>query len=332
MSTLPELRKDPVLGCWVIVARERGLRPNNFLFPSLGISCPLCFEHEEQTSCESLRLASDGSVCTGEAHPWQVRVVANKYPALVLGADQNIPLKSLFEKRGAVGVHEIIIETPLHNESFAELGSDYMALVFKAYLLRSLALESNKLLQYVMIFKNHGHTAGASLVHSHSQLVALPVEPHSVAMELAGAREYYIRHGRCVYSDIVKSELQCLERVVCQNEEFIVLVPFASRTPFEMQVISKRHYPDFTAEDDSRLFFLAEMVGEALRRLEQCVPNVSYNLVLHTGPLRVKNLPYYQYHIEILPKLTSPAGFEWGSGGYINPVVPEEAAAWLREV
>ena len=261
---------------------------------------------------------------------WQVRVVPNKFPALVIEGELAKEGIGLYDRMNGIGAHEVIVESPNHDENFADLPVETMALVFKAYKERILDLEKDPRFQYVMVFKNHGSAAGASLEHSHSQLIALPILPRMIVSELEGAESHYRYKERCIFCDIIRQEIQQQERVVCQNDKFITITPFAPRTPFEMWILPKKHNPAFYCQDDHDFYALAEIFGESLRRLNSCIENVPYNFVLHTEPLRSRGVEYYHWHFEIVPKLTSIAGFEWGSGFYINPLPPEEAAAYLR--
>jgi UDPglucose--hexose-1-phosphate uridylyltransferase len=230
-----------------------------------------------------------------------------------------------------IGAHEVVIESPGHDDSFSDFSPAKMALVFKAYKDRIIDLEKDFRFKYVMVFKNHGKAAGASLEHSHSQLIALPILPRMIVSELDGARSHFKYKERCIFCDIIRQEIRQNERVVCQNDRFITITPFAPRTPFEMWILPKRHASAYYSLDDAELHDLAEIFSESLRRLNKCIANVPYNFVLHTDPLRSGGLEYYHWHFEIVPKLTSIAGFEWGSGFYINPLPPEEAALYLRE-
>ncbi len=182
-----------------------------------------------------------------------------------------------------------------------------------------------------MVFKNHGRAAGASLEHSHSQLIALPILPRMIVSELDGALSYYKYKERCIFCDIVKQEMKQELRVVCQNDDFLTITPFAPRTPFEMWVLPKKHSSSFRKQDDTMLLSLAHLFSESMQRLDRCIPDVPYNFVLHTQPLHSEDLEHFHWHFEIVPKLTSIAGFEWGSGFYINPIPPEEAASYLRQ-
>lgn len=262
---------------------------------------------------------------------WKVRVVPNKYPALVIEGDLNREGEGLYDKMNGIGAHEVIVESPCHEDALSELPVEHMALVFRAFQDRIRDLEHDKRFRYVLVFKNFGKAAGASLEHSHSQLVALPVLPRKIESELTGALTYYNYKERCVYCDIISQELKQDVRVVCKNKFFITITPFAPRTPFEMWVLPMHHSSAYHEQSEEELASLAEIFSESLCRLDACIPNVPYNFVLHTQPLRSQHMKHFHWHFEIVPKLTSIAGFEWGSGFYINPMPPEEAASYLRE-
>jgi UDPglucose--hexose-1-phosphate uridylyltransferase len=329
---MPELRKDPILGRWIIISKERKERPTDFpveVTAGLGGFCPLCPGNESFTPPEVLAFRDGGHNANGPG--WKVRVVPNKFPALVIEGDLSKEGIGLYDRMNGIGAHEVIIESANHNEKLSDFAPAEMALVFKAYKERIIDLEKDQRFRYVMVFKNHGRAAGASLEHSHSQLIALPILPRMIVSELAGARSHYKYKERCIFCDIIRQEMQQKERVVCQNERFITITPFAPRMPFEMWILPKRHSSAFYAQDDAEIYALAELFSETLRRLCKFIPNVPYNYVLHTDPLRSGGLDYYHWHFEIVPKLTSIAGFEWGTGFYINPLPPEEAALYLRE-
>lgn len=329
---MPELRKDPVIGRWIIISQERRKRPTDFpveKFEGAGGFCPLCPGNESFTPKEVLSIPRNGYEHGGSN--WQVRVVPNKYPALVIEGDLAKEGVGLYDQMNGIGAHEVIIETPHHDEKFADFSVEDMAKVFRSYKERILDLGKDPRFKYVMVFKNHGQAAGASLEHSHSQLIALPILPEMIVSELQGAKSHYDYKERCVFCDIIRQEIKTKERVVCQNDSYITITPFAPRTPFEMWVLPKKHASKYSLMDDSALYELADIFSESLQRLGTCIENVPYNFVLHTAPLQARGLEYYHWHFEIVPKLTSIAGFEWGTGFYINPLPPEESAAFLRD-
>ncbi|MBE0584231.1 MAG: galactose-1-phosphate uridylyltransferase, partial [Desulfofustis sp.] len=329
---MPELRKDPVLGRWIIIAKERSKRPTDFIIEKpqvLGGFCPLCPGNEDFTPPEVLAYRG-GNQSTSNQPDWQVRVVPNKYPALIIEGELGKAAEGLYDRMNGIGAHEVIIESPGHNDQLWTLPVEHIALVLRVYRDRLLDLQRDPRFRYVMVFKNYGKAAGASLEHSHSQLIALPVLPRMITNELDGGKSYFRYKDRCLFCDIIRQEIEQDVRVVCQNESFITISPFAPRTPFEMWVLPKRHTSGYCHEDDGELLRLARNLSETLRRLDACIPNVPYNFVLHTQPLRSGELEHFHWHFEIVPKLTSIAGFEWGSGFYINPLPPEEATQYLR--
>jgi UDPglucose--hexose-1-phosphate uridylyltransferase len=330
---MPELRKDPVLGRWIIISQERRKRPTDFIVEEVrgtGGFCPLCPGNESTTPSEVLAYRYDQRNEKNSSN-WLLRVVPNKYPALIIEGDLDKEGEGLYDRMNGIGAHEVIIESPNHGDAFSFLPPERMILVFKAFRDRIKDLENDPRFRYVMVFKNFGKAAGASLEHSHSQLIALPILPRMIVSELAGALSYFKYKERCVFCDIIRQEIQQDVRVVCQNDHFITITPFAPRTPFEMWILPKMHSSTFQKEDDVKFTFLTDIFSESLRRLDACIPNVPYNFVLHTQPLRSAEIEHFHWHFEIVPKLTSIAGFEWGSGFYINPMPPEEAAMYLRE-
>ena len=330
---MPELRKDPVLGRWIIIAQERGKRPSDFIIEktvSKGGFCPLCPGNEKTTPAEVLRYSST-------SHPpntpgWDLRVVPNKYPALVIEGDLDKEGDGLYDKMNGIGAHEVIIETPNHNESFVQLPPERMINVFLSYRDRLVDLSRDHRFKYVMVFKNYGRGAGASLEHSHSQLVAMPILPRMIVSELAGSLSYYRYKERCIFCDIIRQETKQEIRVVCQNDHFLCITPYAPRSPFEMWILPKDHSSSYIEQDTRSFQALTAIFTESMLRLDHCIPNVPYNFVLHTSPLRSEPLEHYHWHFEIMPKLTKIAGFEWGTGFYINPTPPEEAAKYLRKL
>ncbi len=330
---MPELRKDPVLGRWIIISRERQKRPTDFFIEEskvLGGFCPLCSGNESSTPSEVLAYRNNPNAAVNDPG-WQVRVVPNKYPALRIEGELGKEGEGLYDRMNGIGAHEVIIESPGHEDLLWNLSAEHIGLVFKAFRDRLTDLEQDPRFRYVMIFKNFGEAAGASLEHSHSQLIALPVLPRMIVSELEGAKSYYAYKDRCIFCDIIRQEIQQDIRVVCQNDDFITIAPFAPRTPFEMWVLPKTHSSGYCSLEDNKLAHLAQLFAETFQRLERCIPNVPYNFVLHTQPLRAGEMEYYHWHFEIVPKLTSIAGFEWGSGFYINPLPPEESVQFLKQ-
>ncbi len=330
---MPELRRDPAKGKWVIIAKERSSRPSDFKLefeePAGPEKCPFDEGKEDSTPPEIAAVRTEGSITNSTG--WIVRTVPNKFPALKIEGEIESRGIGIYDLMNGVGAHEIIIETPDHFAAFETLNLDHASKIMWMFRERYLDLRKDPRLKYILIFKNKGRRAGASLEHSHSQLIATPMVPDLVKIELEAAQIYYQYRGRCVYCDIISQEIHEGKRLIFENENFLAITPFASVVPFEIQIMPKEHSSDFGEMRFSEMKTLAETLQSSLRMLIKAVPNVSYNYYLHTSPLDNLCIPHYHWHIEIVPRLTHLAGFEWGSGLYINPLPPENAAKFLLE-
>jgi UDPglucose--hexose-1-phosphate uridylyltransferase len=327
---MPELRRDPIIGRWVIIAKERGERPYDFVTKSETVEdgfCPLCPGNEFSTPREVL-LYENMMPEPG----WNVRVVPNKFPALVIEGELDKRGEGIYDKMNGIGAHEVIIDTPDHHATFYDMSQEQLVLVFRAYRDRIVDLEQDSRFKYIIVFKNYGQSAGASLEHSHSQLIALPVIPQRIQEEINGCKRYFDYKERCVFCDIIRQERHQETRVVTENESFITICPFAPRSPFEMWIMPRQHRSRYIYMSETEIYDLADIFATTMKMLDRALPSVSYNFMLHTTPLRHDSLEYYHWHFEIVPKVTSIAGFEWGSGFYINPMPPEDACRYLREV
>jgi UDPglucose--hexose-1-phosphate uridylyltransferase len=224
-----------------------------------------------------------------------------------------------------------VVETPLHQETLATLPPKAIENVLLAYRARMIDLRRDSRLRYVMVFKNHGLAAGASLEHSHSQIIALPIIPRRVTEEVEGAKAYFDYKDRCVYCDVIRQELLRKIRVVSENQAFVSITPFASRFPFETWILPKTHSSSFEQMEPFHYQQASLILSDTLRKLNEVLHDPPYNYILHTSSSPEKDRDHYHWHFEIMPKLTKVAGFEWGTGFYINPTPPEEAATFLRE-
>ncbi len=330
---MPELRKDPITGRWVIIATGRAKRPNEFVRESVipqnkGI-CPFCYGYESRTPPEILAYGRNGG--SANSPGWKVRVVPNKFPALGIEGDLNKEGEGLFDKMNGIGAHEVIVESPEHIASLATLPERAVEDVLWAYRDRMLDLKNDKRFRYVLIFKNHGEAAGATLEHPHSQLIALPIVPKQVREEVDSCWHYYHEKERCIFCDIIRQEQDSGERIIAANDHFVTLAPYAPRFPFEIWILPKAHGSAFENNQSPIYAALARMVKSALMRLDAVLDRPAFNLMIHTSPIGEETSDHYHWHIEIIPKLTKIAGFEWGTGFYINPTPPEEAARFLRE-
>ena len=334
---MPEIRRDYVIDSeWVVISPERNMRPSDFKVnpaQSSGTSkCPFCPGHESMTPPEILAYREDGE---RDGEGWWIRVIPNKYPALRIEGDLDYRESGIIRSMNGVGAHEVIIETPEHDVKPYELPDRQMHEIIRAYIDRYIDLTKDKRFKYILIFKNYGKDAGASLSHPHSQLIATPMIPPNIAEELEGAKKYYIRsNGKCIYDEIIRKEKEIGERVVLESDNYIVICPYASRFPFEMWLLPKFHEARFEkiALNDEFVWELGRVLKETLRKLFATIPDVPFNYYIHTSPINTKNeYRYYHWHMEIMPRLSKPAGFEWGTGFYINPMPPERAAEILRE-
>ena len=334
---MPELRKDPIVGRWVIISTDRAKRPTDFVREQVkmkGGFCPFCYGNESKTPPEILayRPNPNGGPPPAKNSPgWTVRVVPNKFPALGIEGNLNRQAEGMFDKMNGIGAHEVIIETPDHSGNLTTMPEKRIEDVLWAFRDRILDLKQDKRFKYILIFKNHGEAAGASLEHAHCQLIALPILPRNVVEELEGAKQYFTYKERCVFCDMIRQELDSGIRVVGENNEFVTLAPFAPRFPFETWILPKRHESAFENSSSQMYADLSRALKNLLTRADRVLDNPAYNLVIHTSPVQDPTNDHYHWHIEFMPKLTKTAGFEWGTGFYINPTPPEEAAKFLRE-
>lgn len=329
---MPELRKDPIIGRWVIIATERAQRPSAFTTKpeeKKGGFCPFCIGNEEHTPPEVLAYRPPDTL--KDTKGWWLRVVPNKFPALQIEGQIKRVGEGMYDKMNGIGAHEVVIESPDHVLDLADQPESGVEEVIWAFRDRMIDLRKDPRFRYILIFKNHGRDAGASLDHPHSQIIALPIVPKRVQEELAGSMKYYDYKERCVFCDIINQELKDKIRIVDENESFVSFNPFASRFPFETWIIPKRHEIYFNDIQKNGVIDLAKILKNTLKKIKDTLQNPPYNFIIHTTPFDEGAAPYYHWHIEIMPKLTKVAGFEWGTGFYINPVPPEDAAKYLSE-
>lgn len=341
---MPELRKDSIVDRWVIIATERGRRPNDFSQdptpPNTGFS-PFSYGNENKTPDEVFQVGRSTAE-PANTSGWRVRVVPNKFPALSATGTIDSQAVGMFDLMNGVGAHEVVIEHPDSQWDLAQATSQQAQEVFAAYIARNRELAKDERLRYILTFRNYGTQAGASIAHPHSQIIALPIIPRQVRDQLKVARDHYKEKLRSIYQDLLRQELADGQRIVEATDHFVVLCPYASRFPFEMKVYSRRSCHDITLMTEAELADIGELLPRTLRRIRDCLGNPAYNMIFQTAPVTVPRpgSPDYwgtishdfSWHIDILPRLTEVAGFEWGTGFYINPVSPESAAQFLRDV
>jgi len=336
---MPILRQEPLRGEWVIVATERARRPETFAPekkekkappPARVESCPFCYGNEKMTPPEVLAYRD------AEAPPntdgWLLRVVPNKFPALEPVNKGGEPFVcSFFESCPGYGIHEVIIETPHHNRHMADLTEKETVLLLKSFKDRLISLSEDRKLKYVQIFRNHRREAGASIEHPHCQLLALPFIPPLLETEYRRCSEYYRERGRCLLCTLLEEEEKARERVILKNDSYVAYIPFAAPLPFTIWIVPKEHLSSLELSQDNWAEKLAPVLKGCLQKLSLKLQDPPYNLYFHLAPLRSEPLPYYHWHLEIIPKLTVVAGLEMATGTYINVTKPEEAARFLRD-
>src|SRR5687768_599527 len=284
---MSELRKDPVTGRWVIISTERRKRPTDFRLESVTIApdaaCPFCEGHEQMTPRELLAHRRNGSGANSPG--WDLRVVPNQFPVLGVEGSLDRQGEGLFDKMNGIGAHEVIIETPRHEESLATMDDAAVEQVLWACRERVQDLKQDRRFRYIIIFKNHGAAAGASLDHPHSQLIALPIVPREVRDEVDGARAHFSAKERCVFCDIVRQETRDAKRLIAENADMVAIAPYAPRFPFETWILPKRHQSHFEDAPRHEVASLARLLGDILRRMTTALQTPPYNLLIHSAPV-----------------------------------------------
>jgi UDPglucose--hexose-1-phosphate uridylyltransferase len=337
---MSELRYCAIKHLWTIIAPERGQRPNEFSTrsdePETGLDDPFAAGNEHMTppTIFSIPRRDDGG-------SWQVRVFANAYPALRVEGEVAREAVGLNDRVSGVGAHEVIVETPRSDAELADLEVDDVALVLQAYRARLLDLRRDLRLRYVLIFKNKGYQAGASIAHAHSQLIATPIIPTAIVQELNSARSHFRHRERCLFCDVIRQEKRLAERICLETDRYLALAPFAATSAFETWILPKEHRHDFALAADDELRDLAAVLRDFLRRIRVLLDDPPFNIVLHTAPNPHPRpgrpdfwttIEYdYHWHLEVVPRITRPAGFERGSGYTVNPTPPEDAARYLAD-
>lgn len=330
-----ELRRDPLLGFQVVIAEGRESRPQQWksTIPDPSeLRCPFCGGHEDATPHEQLVLP-DHLERTSDQQPWEVRVLPNIFPSLspVFPTESSASESSFYASETASGVQEVIVESPQHVTSFTGLPERNAILTFEAYQRRLNTIREEGNCRYVQLFKNNGPAAGASLEHSHSQVMGTRIVPPVIQQELAASEAYFQQTGRTYWNDLIEEELIAESRIVHADENLVAFCPFASRMPFEVTILPRQRQADFGHAKSTLLEQLALLLRSILARMEKALNFPAYNYLIHTLPFDTFSTDHYHWHVEVLPRVTVRAGFEWGTGLYVNPLSPERAAQILRE-
>ncbi len=328
---MSEFRHNLITNEWVVVATKRAKRPHDFVgaksaktIPEYSEACPFCPGNEKKTPIAVYRYPVEGD--------WQIRVIPNKFAALKPTDSLEREQVGRYLKFGGFGYAEVVVETPKHNQTLGTLSIDQVLQVMLAYKARYDILSADERIDLVTIFRNHGERAGTSLEHPHSQIIATPLVPLRVRNQLEETQRYSANFGTCVFCDIIKEELKDSRRLVLETEHFLAFEPFASRSPFETWILPKRHQSVFGAIHLNELKDLAKIVRDILYKIHTGLENPDYNLILQSAPTKEDDVDYYHWYIRIIPRLTTPAGFEMGTGIYITTAYPEETAEFLRKV
>ncbi len=337
---MPSLRQNPATKKWSIIATERAKRPDDFTsgredegpLEPYDKSCPFCPGNESMAPEPVFTIQDDEGAGDGE---WAVRVVPNKFAALAKPVGENVSTartrEGLYLEMPGIGEHEVVIEVPDHSKTIATMTEEEVSRVVATYKARFLELDKSRWNQQIIIFRNQGEGAGTSLVHPHSQIIGTPVVPEEIRCRLEVAQRYYDDYGTCVYCDMLQNEIKEKIRVVASNAGFVAFLPFASAVPYETWIVPRRHASSFGVITDDETRLLGGMLRNVLRGMYALLRNPDYNYVIRSAPHHSAGEPHFHWYLEILPRLTTRAGFEIGTGMNINVVVPEDAASQLGE-
>lgn len=328
---MSEFRQNLATKEWVILAPERAARVRDFIKvkveretqPPYKKDCPFCMGNEAKTEEPVYAYPSSGK--------WQVRVIPNKYAALQSNVATTRTQVGSFLAAKGFGVAEVVIEHPRHDQTLATMTTEEVACVLYSYRQRYLEMRGNEKVNLITIFRNHGSQAGTSLEHPHSQIIATPIVPPHVRYPMEEAVMYYDKYGHCVYCEMVEEELRQKERIISETENFAAFCPFAAKSPFECRIYPKKHIASYMLTNDADIADLAQILRETLARLYVALGDPDYNYIIRSAPIGDENTRHMHWYMVIIPKVSIPAGFEIGSGIYINSMPPEESAQILRE-
>lgn len=330
---MSEIRQNLATKDWVIIATERAKRPEDFMkkerviqnLPEYEEKCPFCPGNEAKMSPdETLRISKNKK--------WQVRVIPNKYPALSKTGERLRKVDGIKRRLTGVGLHEVVIETPLHNLTTALLPVENMRCIIESYRQRYNEMMKDNRIEMIIIFKNHGEGAGTSLIHPHSQIVATPVVPTQVRERFINTQKYFDENLECVFCKILAEELKEETRIILETKHFVSFIPYAAMSPFQCWIYPKRHCSNFGEITDDEVADLAVNLKTTLMKYYHGLDDPDYNFVIRSSPTDMKKLDFFHWYISIIPRITKTAGFELGSGMFINSSLPENDAKFLRDV
>lgn len=326
---MSELRLNQITNDWVIML-ERKKSPADYInrekrkLPEFAESCPFCPGNEMHTPSEVYRIRDERG--------WRVRVIPNKYAVLSSEVEKIRKEEGLKKSITGAGIHEIIIESPMHNLTTATMPINHLKDILQTYKERFLEFYSNKKVEHVIIFKNQGLASGTTIQHPHSQIVGLPIVPLQIRQRTAKAMSFFDETGECIFCKTLNEELSSCVRIICNTEHFVSFIPYASLSPFHIWIFPKRHSGSFSTIKENELWDLAFNLKNTMEKLYYGLENPDFNYVIRSGKPAEQDLEYIHWYISIVPRVAQASGFELGSGMYINPLMPEIAAEFLRNI
>ncbi|MFH0889471.1 MAG: galactose-1-phosphate uridylyltransferase [Planctomycetota bacterium] len=339
---MSELRQNLISRDWVIIATERAKRPEDFvpknkekkIIPEYNENCPFCPGKEDKTPPETFRIGDLPDLSSGQAgkKSWRVRVVYNKFAAVTPEGEKIRKINGIYRSMSGVGIHEVIIEHPHHNAITALLTEEEVTDIVRTYKNRYLAVQEDKRIESITIFKNHGPSAGTSLEHPHSQLIATPIVPPQVRNRMEQAVRYFDDTGKCIFCETLEEELIAKERIVLETNSFVALIPYAALSPFHVWIFPRRHIASFTAINEDEIKDLAKCLKLTLAKFYYGLDNPDFNYSIRSTPVTDKESDYFHWYMSLIPRVSQTAGFELGSGMFINVALPEKSAEFLRKV
>lgn len=327
------LRQNMATKEWVIIATERAHRPEQFIstsrplteeLPPLDPRCPFCPGNEEGPEFEVAREPAAG--------PWQLRILRNRYPAVSPEGDALREFHGIYRSIAAVGYHDVIVESPLHNTTTALQPVEEVAQSLRAMAQRGYDIERDPRMEHILYFKNHGPTAGASIVHPHTQIIGLPIVPQHTRARMEEARRYHDDTGDCVFCRMLAEELTAQVRLVAENDYAVAFVPYAASTPFHTWIMPRQHNPTFLSAAPEVIRGMSAILHTVLQKLYFGLRDPDYNYMIRNAPIHESGRDYLHWYITVVPRLSRSAGFELGSGMRINVMQPEACAEYLRKM
>lgn len=329
-----EFRKDITTNEWVIMASERGKRPTDFeiskksrIVKNYVDDCPFCLGNERLTPPPKKVYKDNSKSCI-----WKIRVIPNMFPAVSSEKmfDTNL-INNYFETMSGFGFHEVIVESPFHDMTLTNMDPSEIESIIHSYRDRYWAL-STEPIKYIMIFKNHGASAGASIEHLHSQIIAIPVISEHLKCKVEIASDYFNRVNSCMYCDMIKKELESKKRIICENDSFVAFQPYASRYPFEVWISPWNHKASFGNIEDKEVQEFAKILQEIMSKIDRALGQPDFNYFIETAPIDNENSNYLHWYLRIIPRIWNIGSFEIGTSIHINTHIPEETAGYLRKI